>query len=81
METTLEHGKGTIKWYKKEVNELLFSQPHTKPKLVGVLLQISSRTTLKKYFTEPVGARILIQIKDGREVYYINRDLVKILEG
>jgi hypothetical protein len=24
---------------------------------------------------------ILNQIKDGREVYYINRDLVKILEG
>ena len=47
METTLEHGKGTIKWYNKEVNELLFSQPYTKPKLVGVLLQISSRTTLK----------------------------------
>ena len=34
METTLEHGKGTIKWYNKEVNELLFSQPYTKPKLV-----------------------------------------------
>jgi len=47
----------------------------------GFLLQISSRTTLKKYFTEPVGARILVQIKDGREVYYINSDLVKILEG
>lgn len=81
MESTLEHGKGTIKWYIKEVNELLFSQPYIKPRLVGELLQITSRTTLNKYFTELVEAGILVQIKDGREVYYINRDLVKILEG
>jgi Fic family protein len=81
MESTLEHGKGTIKWYNKEVNELLFSQPYLKPKLVGDRLKISSRTTLNKYFSELVGAGILVQFKDGREVFYINRDLVKILEG
>lgn len=81
MESTLEHGKRTIKWYNKEVNELLFSQPYMKAKLLGDRLNISSRTTLNKYFNELQEAGILVQIKDGREVYYINRDLVKILEG
>src|SRR5690606_7607176 len=47
MESTLEYGKSIIKWYNKEVNELLFSQPYIKPKLVGDILQISSRTDRK----------------------------------
>ena len=81
MESTLEFGKSTIKWYSKEVNELLFSQPYLKPKLLGDRLKVSSRTTLNKYFNELQESGILVQIKDGREVYYINRDLVKILEG
>lgn len=81
MESTLEYGKSSIKWYSKEVNELLFSQPYLKPKLLGDRLKISSRTTLNKYFNELQESGILVQIKDGREVYYINRDLVKILEG
>lgn len=81
MEATLEYGKTTIKWYNKEVNELLFSQPYIKPKLIGDTLQISSRTTLTKYFNELVTAGILISEKDGREVFYINEDLIRILEG
>jgi Fic family protein len=81
MESTHEHGRETIKWYTKEINELLFSQPYLKPKLVGDRLKIASRTTLNKYFSELQAAGMLAQIKDGREVYYVNRDLVKILEG
>lgn len=81
MDSTLEHGKSKIKWYNKDVNELLFSQPYIKPKLIGDALQISSRTTLTKYFSELVNARILSPIKDGREVFYINEDLIRILEG
>lgn len=81
MESTLEHGKSTIKWYNKEVNELIFSQPYIKPKLIGDALQISSRTTLTKYFNELVQAGILTPEKDGREVFYINGDLIRILEG
>src|SRR5690606_20146551 len=64
METTLEYGKSIIKWYNKEVNELLFSQPYIKPKLIGDVLQISSRTTLTKYFNELVAAQILTSAKD-----------------
>lgn len=81
MESTLEYGKSTIKWYNKEVNELLFSQPYIKPKLIGDALQISSRTTLTKYFNELAQAGILTPEKDGREVFYINEDLIRILEG
>ncbi|QDH78735.1 Fic family protein [Echinicola soli] len=81
MESTLEYARSRIKWYNKEVNELLFSQPYIKQKLIGDAMQISSRTTLTKYFSELVDARILSPIKDGREVFYINEDLIRILEG
>lgn len=79
MESTLEYAKPRIKWYTKEVNELLFSQPYVKPRLLGASLQISSRTTLTKYFSELTGSGILTPRKDGKEVFYINEDLVRIL--
>ena len=81
MEATLEHARTKIKWYNKEVNELLFSQPYIKPRMVGNLLNISSRTTLGKYFNEMVEAGLLHPAKDGKEVYYINSDLIAILQG
>lgn len=81
MAATLSHAKTKIGWYSKEVNELLFSQPYLKPKLLGDLLKVSSRTTLTKYFSELVQAGILSTVKEGKEVYYINDDLVRILEG
>ena len=81
MEATLAHGRSKIKWYNKEVNELIFSQPYIRPKLVGDLLGVTSRTTLTKYFGELVEAGILGYAKDGRDVYYINNDLIQILRG
>lgn len=81
MEATLAHGKSNIKWYGKEVNEAIFSQPYIKPKFIGDLLGITSRTTLTKYFGELVASGILSPGKDGRDVYYINDDLIQILKG
>lgn len=81
MESTLEYGKLRIKWYNKDVNELLFSQPYTKPQSLGERLNITSRTTLTKYFNELVEAQILTPQRDGREMFYINHDLIRILEG
>src|SRR5690606_8885593 len=81
MDATLEYGKSIIKWYNKEVNELLVSQPYIRPRLLGDILQISSRTTLTKYVNELVQGGILAAQKDGREVFYINGDLIRILEG
>lgn len=81
MDATLEHGKANIKWYNKEVNEALFSQPYSRPKTIGEALSKSSRTTLSKYMDELVAAKILTPKKEGKEVYYINDDLLRILEG
>lgn len=80
METTLEYGKGKIKWYSKEVNEMLFRQPYIKPSKLNEVLKRASRTTLTKYMTELVDSGILTPKKDGKEVYYINIDLLRILE-
>lgn len=80
MELTLDHGRRHIKWYNKDVNEALFSQPYSRPKIVGDALKKSSRTTLTKYMDELVGAQILTPKKEGKEVYYLNDDLIRILE-
>lgn len=80
MEATLEYGKEQIKWYNKEINEVIFSQPYIKPQAIGELLGKTSRTTLTKYMNELVQARILSTQKDGLEVYYLNDDLLRILE-
>lgn len=81
MEATLKHGKARIKWYNKEINEAIFSQPYSRSKTIGEALKKSSRTTLTKYMDELVEARILTPKKDGKEVYYLNDDLIRILEG
>lgn len=81
MESTLEYAKGRIKWYNKEVNEAIFSQPYIKPGVIGEILGKTSRTTLTKYVNELVSNNILRSRKDGVEVYYINDDLIRILEG
>jgi len=81
MDSTLEYAKGKIKWYNKEINEAIFSQPYIKPNLIGEILGKTSRTTLTKYMNELVDYKILTPRKDGLEVFYINEDLLRILEG
>ena len=80
MEATLEYGKAKIKWYSKEVNETLFTQPYIKPSKLNQVLKRTSRTTLTKYMTELTDLGILSPKKDGKEVYYLNNDLLRILE-
>jgi len=77
MDSTLNYGKSKIKWYAKEVNEAIFSQPYIKPKIIGNVLGRSSRTTLSKLMEELVAT----PKKDGSEVYYLNDDLIRILAG
>jgi Fic family protein len=81
MASTLEYGKGSLKWYTKEVNEALFSQPYIKPAILGNILKRTSRTTLTRYMKELTTLGILSPIEDGKEVYYLNNDLIRILEG
>ena len=81
MEITLRHGKKNIKWYNKELNEALFSQPYIKAKTVGTLPGKTSRTTITRYMEELTAANILSYQRNGREVYYLNDDLIRILQG
>jgi Fic family protein len=81
MNATLEYGKARLKWYSKEANELIFSQPYLKPATIGGILERSSRTTLTKYMNDLVEAKILSPQKDGKELYYLNNDLIRILQG
>jgi len=80
MASTLEYGKEKIKWYNKEINEAIFSQPYIKPNTIGKLIGKTSRTTLTKYMNELVNNQILSPKKDGTEVFYVNNDLLRILE-
>ncbi len=81
MSATLEHGKAKIKWYDKEVNEAIFSQPYCRFKAISTIMQTTSRTTVTKYMSELEKAKILTPKRDGKEVFYVNDDLVRILEG
>ena len=81
MDSTLEYAKAKIKWYNKEVNEAIFSQPYIKPSVIGKIIGKTSRTTITKYVNELVVNNILRPKKDGVEVFYINDDLIRILEG
>lgn len=80
MESTYLQGRSAIGWYSKEVNELLFSQPYVKAKLIGDAVGKTSRTTLTKYMNELVGQGILSKKTDGRDVYFLNNDLLRILK-
>jgi Fic family protein len=81
MEATLAHGKKNLKWYSKEINEALFSQPYSRARVIADLEKIRSRTTLTKYMDELVSAGIVSRKKDGTETYYLNDDLIRILES
>jgi Fic family protein len=81
MEESLTYGKKELKWYSKEVNEAIFSQPYIKPSIIGSITGRKSRTTLTAYMKELTGKKILSVRQIGKEVFYINNDLVRILEN
>jgi Fic family protein len=81
MNATLDYGKSKLKWYSKEINEVIFCQPYLKQRSIGELIKRSSRTTLTKYMNDLVKEQILRPQKDGKEIYYLNDDLIRILQG
>lgn len=81
MNATHEFVNPKLKWYSKELNQALFSQPYIKQKTIGVATGIKSRTTLSKYVKELIQLGVLSSKDDGKEVFYINNDLLRILEG
>jgi Fic family protein len=81
MQATHQHAKGKLKWYSMELNQLLFSQPYIKPRKIGELLEVRSRTTLTKYMHELTDIGIVSPQQEGKEVFYINNDLIRILKS
>ena len=81
MVSTCNYARNNLKWYSPEVNETLFSQPYIKPAMIGKVLNRTSRTTLTGYMKDLTKLGILSPMKDGKEVYYLNNDLIRILEG
>lgn len=81
MNATYEFVNPKLKWYSKELNQALFSQPYIKQKIIGVATGIKSRTTLSKYVKALIQLGVLSSKDDGKEVFYINNDLLRILEG
>jgi Fic family protein len=80
MESTHKYAQAQLKWYSLELNQALFSQPYLKQKLIGEITGARSRTTLTKYMQQLVDLGILSAHEDGREVFYINNDLIRILQ-
>ncbi len=81
MRSTYEHVHPQLKWYTLELNQALFSQPYIKQKKIGEITGAKSRTTLTKYMQQLTDLGVLTPIEDGREVFYINHDLLRILES
>ena len=81
MEETLKYGKSKLTWYTKEINELIFTQPYTRSEHLAKLLGRTSRTTITKYLGELVAAQILRHQKEGKHVFYVNDDLVRLLDS
>jgi Fic family protein len=79
QESTLHFAKSKLKWYTNELNTSLFSQPYIKQKTLGEVLGVTSRTTLVKYAGLLVAHGIVSMKNDGKEVYYVNDDLLRIL--
>jgi len=77
--TTLQFAKSKLKWYTSEFNDLLFSQPYFKQQKMGEILGVTSRTTLVKYAEQLVSNGIVSKKNEGKEVFYINDDLLRII--
>lgn len=80
MEATYNYVKPKLKWYSYELNQALFSQPYIKQRVIGEVTGTKSRTTLTKYVKELIQLGVLSSKEDGREVYYVNDDLIRILD-
>ena len=81
MEATYQYASQQLKWFTLDLNQALFSQPYFKQKLIGEVTGARSRTTLTNYMKELMRYKVLSVRQEGREVFYINDDLVRILQG
>ncbi|MEW6488534.1 MAG: Fic family protein [Thermodesulfobacteriota bacterium] len=68
------------KWYSKELVELIFTHPYCKIRFLEEA-GIAKRQAASKYLQEIEAIGLLSSVKKGREVYYVNEPLLKVLVG
>jgi Fic family protein len=80
LELTLERVKDTCpRVYSKELVEIIFENPYSKIDLLVKKMGIN-RKTASKYLKELEGGKFLTHIQAGKEVLYINNNLMEILK-
>ena len=80
MDDTCETMKEKVKFYTKELLEVLFQQPYCKAKFL-VDAGIAKEQTARKYLEDLVEIGVLDSIKIGRENLYINKEFLRVLKG
>ena len=81
LELTLEKIKEQCpKIYSKELVEIIFENPYSKIDFLVKKLNIN-RKTASKYLKELEEKNYLSHLQTGKEILYINNDLMKILKG
>ena len=79
MDATFGYVKPKLSWYSYELNLALFSQPYVKQKIISEVIGVTSRTTLTKYVNELIKLGVLSKKEDGKAVFFVNNDLIRIL--
>ena len=79
MDATFDYVKPKLSWYSYELNLALFSQPYVKQKVIGEVVGVKSRTTLTKYVNELIKLGVISKKEDGKSVFFVNNDLIRIL--
>jgi Fic family protein len=80
MEATLNYGKQNLKWYTREMNDALYEQPYHRPKTIEKVTQKTSRNTIQLYISQLTDLGILTPKVIAGKTFYINADMVRILE-
>ena len=81
MNETYEYAKKKLSFINKDIIEAIFTQPYIRRETIAKIAGTKSRTTSTKYMKDLCDAGILEAKKDGRNVFYVNNELVNILAG
>lgn len=81
MDATFRFVQPKISWYSLELNQAIFAQPYIKQETIARITGVTSRTTLNSYVKKLIHHGVVSQKYDGREVFYINNDLLRILQS
>lgn len=81
MDATLNYGMRNLKWYNSDLNAALFEQPYHKQKTIERITKKTSRNTINLYLNQLTDLGILTPKVISGKTFYINADMVRILEG